>query len=510
MTSLNVTEEKSLTSEDSAKGKIFIYNNIIYSLYSVFNQTIKIYNNQTNSSYTIYSGKNVEIYDALVEGNRLWICGKNIDTNVGFYAYSDFSNDQFQPITIWNEPFGSIFIRRLFIAENILHYIQVSSSNGEYNISIFWDTSSSLIYSDPYCSFKDSYYNGNDLYLIVETINPTNQFIYLKIFKQSNYSPSTGMNNIVITNLNDSVKNVIFFDTSFILGNLYLICGKVPFIDSSTNIVVGNEVFLYHLINNSITSNFSFPSIYFQSISYLYLNGRNIFAGYLYHNIFDTLKYFLISLNSNANLINNNIYINQSNNYLSNDRKLDYVISDKYYYLLSENKNMITKTDTNVIQTRLEFKIYSNASAGSDPHIYPLFSKKFDMFRVSTSKWLSFLQMNDFKMDVKFVGLKSGIFFHKIKIKNEKKKIEIDFNRKKIKGDILDRDRHRGYLGIRYNNLVMEKKKANMFDSKKMDIIQFHNLKYPLSLYIDMDIRYVHFQFEDKVPSESECSGLVV
>jgi hypothetical protein len=511
MTSLNLFEEKSLTSENSAKGKIFVYNNTIYSLYSVFNQTIKIYNNQSDSSYTIYSGKNVEIYDATIQGNRLWICGRNIDSNIGFYGYSDYSNGQFQTVSGWTEPLGSSYILRVFIVDNVLHYIKFSNNNGEYHIEMSWGSSSHLIYYDSYCTFKDVYYDETDLYIVIETIDPTDHQLYLKIFKQTNYSPSTGMNNPSITNLEDVSKNVIFFDIRVILGNLFLICGKAPFINSNTNTVIPNEVFLYNLSSNNITSNFTFPNVYFQTVSYLYLNGRNVFAGYLYQNVFDTLKYFLILLDSNANVFNNMIYIKQSiYDYVSNDRKLEYIVSDKYYYLLSEKKNTINQSDTNVIQSKLEFKIYPNAAGGGDPHIYPLYSKKFDMLRASTSKWYSFLKMKDFDMKVKFVGLKSGVFFHKIMIKNREKNLDIDFNRKKIKGDLLDNQIQRGNLDIEYNNHVVDKKYPKKFHSKKMDILQFHKLNYPLSLYIDMDFRYVHFRFEDKIPSQEECSGLIV
>lgn len=515
MTSLDLTEEKLLTSQDSAKGKLFIHNNIVYSLYSVFNQTIKLYNNQTNSSYTIHSGKNVEIYDAVIDGNRLWICGKNFDENVGFYGHTDYSNGQFQPISGWTEPTGSDYIRRIFIIDNVLHYIEVSSDSTQYYIRMVWDTSSHLIYTDPYCSFKDSYYDGNDLYVIIETIDSTDHQLYLKVFKQSNYSHVTGMNNISITNIEDISKNVIFFDMSLILGELYVIGGKASFVNSNTNTVIPNDVFLYRLSTNSITSTFSFPNVYFQSVSYLYLNGRNVFAGYLYQSTFTSLKYFLISLNSNANIFNNTIYVKPSNNnYISNDRKLEYVIFDKYYYVLSENKNTIEQSDTYVIQTKVEFRVYPNAAAGSDPHIYPLFSKKFDMLRASTSKWYPFLTMEGFDMKVKFVGLKAGVFFHKIIIKNgtkdEIKKVEIDFNRKKIKSNLLSNEIHEGYLDVKYNNFVLDKKFPNQFNSKKMDILEFHDLKYPLSLYIDLDKRYVNFRFEDKIPLKSECSGLIV
>lgn len=511
MTSLNITEEKLLTSQDSAKGKIFIYNDIIYSLYSIFNQTIKIYNNQTNSSYTIYSGKNVEIYDAIIYGNRLWICGKNFDGNIGFYAYTDYANGQFQTISGWTEPSGSDYIRRIFIVEDTLHYIQVSSNSGEYYISMMWNSSSHLIYTDSYCTFKDLYYDGDDLYFIIETIDPTDHQLYLKIFKQNNYSPTTGIDNISVTNLEDISKNVIFFDMKIILGNLFMICGKAPFINSNTNTVIPNEVFLYNLSTNSITSNFTFQDAYFQTVTYLNLNGRNIFAGYLYQNVFDTLKYFLILLDSNANVFNNTIYIKQSNyNYISNDRKMEYIISDKYYYLLSEKKNSLNDSETFVFQSKMEFKIIPNAAAGGDPHIYPLYSKKFDMLRASTNQWYSFLKMKDFDMKVKFVGLKSGVFFHKIKIRNDKKNIDIDFNKKKIKGDILNNQIQKGNLDIKYNNRVIQKKLPDIFETKRMEILPFHNLNYPLSLYIDMNFRYVHFRFEDKIPSEEECSGLIV
>jgi hypothetical protein len=509
MTSLNVFQEKSLTSEDSAKGKIFIYNHIIYSLYSIFNQTIKIYNNQTDTSYIIYSGKNVLIYDALIHGDRLWICGKNIDSNIGFYGYSDYSNGQFQTMSGWTEPEDSDFIRNIFMIDDVLHFIQVSSDQGQYYITMVWGSSSNhLVYSDSYCTYKDYYYDDNDLYLVIETVDPSDQQLYLKIFKQSNYSPTTGMVEVSIMNIEDPSKNIIFFDIQFILGDLYLICGKSPFINTNTNSVIPNEGFLYKLSTNTITSNFSYPNVYFQTISYLHLNGRNVFVGYLYQNFFNTLRYFLILLDSNANLFNNTIFIKDSNyNFISNDRKLEYIISDKYYYLLIEKKNSLNQFDTHVVQSKMEFKIYPNAAGGGDPHIYPLYSKRFDMLRTSTTKWYSFLKMKDFDMKVKFVGLKAGVFFHKVMIQNEKKKLDIDFNKKKIKGDLFI---EKGTLEVKYNNLVVEKKFANTFDSKKMDIIQFHNLEYPLSLYIDMDLRYVHFRFEDKIPSQEECSGLIV
>jgi hypothetical protein len=453
----------------------------------------------------------VEIYDALIQGNRLWICGRNMDSNIGFYGYSDYSNGQFQTMSGWTEPEDSDFIRSIFIIDNVLHFIEISSDQGQYYIKMGWGSSYHLIYTDSYCTFKDFYYDGNDLYLIIETVDPTDYQLYLKVFKQLNYSPDTGLDDVSITNVEDPSNNVIFFDIKMILGHLYLMGGKAPFINSNTNTVITNEAFLYKLSTNHITSNFTFPNVYFQTISYLYLNGRNVFVGYLYQNTFETLKYFLILLDSNANLLNQMIYIKDSNyNYTSNDRKLEYVISDKYYYILAEKKNTLNQSDTNVIQGKMEFKIYPNAAGGGDPHIYPLYSKKFDMLRSSTRKWYSFLKMKDFDMKVKFVGLKAGVFFHKVMIKNGKKNVDIDFNKKKIKGDLLNHQLQKGGLEVKYNNLVVEKKFANTFDSKKMDIVQFHNLDYPLSLYIDMDLRYIHFRFEDKIPSQEECSGMIV
>lgn len=507
MASLNLAEEKLLTENYSTKGKIFIYHNIIYSIYSEMNQTIRIYNNQTNSSYSIYSGKNVEIYDAIIQQDRLWICGKVIDDNVGFYCYSDYSSGMFQTIDGWTEPVGSDFIYQLFIVNDILHYIQISSSSGVYYITMKWNTSSYSLYSDPYCSFKDVYYDG-DLYLFVETVDPVDNYTYIKIFHQQNYTPSTGMTSVVATNVDDANKNVMFFDVCVIEGEKYMLCGKAPFIQLNSNTVVANEVCLYHLILDSISTSFSFPNMYFQSVTHMTYNGRHALIGYLYLNVYHILRYFYISMKSNATLMNNVVYTKISNYpYLSNDRSVEYVVKDDYFYVLAEMKSTLNQEFSNVVQTKLSFQMSPQASMGSDPHIYPLFSKPFDMLQLSTRKWYSMFEMGPLKISAKFVGLKSGVFFHKVKVDSKEKKIEIDFNKKMIKGEKVS---NVSKLAMKYKNTTFDKTHGDYLNTDKLKLIPIDDINYPLSLYVDFKTRYLHFFFDDKIPSSLECSGLIV
>jgi len=532
MTSLNISEENLLTNQFSSKGKIFIYNSIIYSLYSTFNQTIEIYDNQNNTSYTIYSQKNVEIYHIFLNNNRLWICGKNLDDNIGFYTYSDFSNGQFQQITVWYEAAGSEHIFRIFIIDNILHYIKTSFMNNQYEITMVGGPSDYLIYSDPYCSLRDVYYNG-DLYFIIETIDDQNNLVYLKIFKQQNYSPSTGITNLSLTNISDHTLNVMFFDTCMISNVKYMVFGKSQTITNNNNTVVANQVSLYNLYTNSVSTTFTFPNIYFKSVSYIYYNGKYLIIGYLYQYSYTLLRYFAITSDMNGNVMNSTVYIkNSSYTYLLNDRNVDVVIKDNFYYTLSEIKNTSTQENTNVIQTKMFFQIQTNGSAGSDPHIYPLFSDKFDLLRMSTNRWYSLFEMDSIKMKVKFVGLKTGIFFHKIlihsvgrspevglpqsrmgsapdhsKIQNNNKEVKINFNKRTIKGNI---QHTKGHLFMAYKDTRSLNSKRKFFSPKKMDIIHLYHLKYPMCLYIDFNTRYIHLYFEDKKPSKDECSGLIV
>jgi hypothetical protein len=509
MSSLTIVEEKLLTNEYSSKGKIFIHNDVIYSLYSQFDKTIKIYNQTNNMTYNIHSGTDVAIYGFFLDNHRLWFCGKNIDLDIGFYAYSDFSNGQFQAIqpSNWTDVSSTLYISQIFIIEQVLHFIKISKMNNQYYITMCISTTDYLIYTDAYCTFKDMYYDGN-LYLFIETVDETVHLTYIKIFKQSNYSPTTGMSNPIDTNLQDSTLNVMYFDVCVISNVKYMIFSKSPFLNLSTNMVIPNQLCLYNLTNQTIPSSYMFPNIYFQSVTHIYLNMKNAFVGFLYQNGYDILKYFFIPLYSNGNIINNTVYVKSSiYNYISNDSDVNYVIKDEDYYLLFEAKNTLSQEKSYVVQSRLNFKINPHASIGSDPHVYPLFSNAFDMLQISTKNWYTLFEMDSLKIKSKFVGLRKGIFFHKVMIQNKDKNIEINFNKKKIKNS---EHKESGKLSLKYKNITSQKSKGDYIDSKKLNILEFNQLKYPLSLYVDLNTRYLHFYFEDRIPSITECSGLIV
>jgi hypothetical protein len=253
-------------------------------------------------------------------------------------------------------------------------------------------------------------------------------------------------------------------------------------------------------------TSFVFPNVFFRSVAYIYYNGKNSLIGYAVND--NILKYFFIRLRVNGTLVNNIVFFkNSSYGRITNIGKVDYVVVNDLYYLQLGTISVTGTTERRVIQTTSRFQIHPHASVGSDPHFYPLFSKSFDMKRLSTNKWYSLFEMNSIKIKGKFVGLKNGIFLHRIHIEDKDKSIKVDFNKKNIKGD---KRKDKGNLNIKYENLTTDKRYGKYLDIKKLNILQLNELNYPLSLYIDMFTRYIHFHFEDSIPPKELCSGLMV
>lgn len=148
---------------------------------------------------------------------------------------------------------------------------------------------------------------------------------------------------------------------------------------------------------------------------------------------------------------------------------------------------------------------------GSDPHVYTLFGKRYDLKAPSSRKWYRLYKCKDLDIQGHFTGLKKGIFFDNVKIKYKNEDVFIDFNHKKIKNkcskiDIKDGEQLKG---LEYINTTDNKKYGNTFHPKKLTKIEIPDPKYKLNLYIDFMTRYIHFRFPDQMPTEEECEGLL-
>jgi len=149
---------------------------------------------------------------------------------------------------------------------------------------------------------------------------------------------------------------------------------------------------------------------------------------------------------------------------------------------------------------------------GSDPHVYTLFGKRYDLKNPSSRKWYTLYKCDDLDIQGHFTGMKKGIFFDNIKIKYKNEDVSIDFNHKKIKNKNSNIDVRDGVEleNLRYNNITDNKKFDKTFIPRKMTKIEIPDPKYKLNLYVDFMTRYLHFRFPDQMPKEEECKGLLV
>jgi hypothetical protein len=153
----------------------------------------------------------------------------------------------------------------------------------------------------------------------------------------------------------------------------------------------------------------------------------------------------------------------------------------------------------------------SNASSGSDPHITTIFGKKYD-FHPSTRKNYTLFKTKEINITSHFTGLKNGIFYDRVNIDlPNKEKLEVDFNKRKIKGKstIIEMEENSNDIGVRYNNLTQNKSVGKVFKPKSLTKLSYKG-NTPMDLYIDYQTRYVHFRFPDHLPIVDEMSGLIV
>lgn len=156
-------------------------------------------------------------------------------------------------------------------------------------------------------------------------------------------------------------------------------------------------------------------------------------------------------------------------------------------------------------------------SIGSDPHVYTLFGKRYDLKKPSTRTWHLIFKCKDLNIQGHFTGMKKGIFFDNVKIKHNNNNISIDFNHKSVKmsrsetkNSNISIKENEELKDIIYNNTTDNKKLLKKFAPKKMTLIEIQDENYKLDLYVDFMTRYLHFRFPEKMPRESECEGLLV
>jgi hypothetical protein len=153
----------------------------------------------------------------------------------------------------------------------------------------------------------------------------------------------------------------------------------------------------------------------------------------------------------------------------------------------------------------------SNPNAGSDPHITTIFGKKYD-FHPSTRKTYTLLKTKEINITSHFTGLKKGVFYDRVSIDfPNKEKLEVDFNKQKIRGNskFMEVNEIKQDIGIRYNNMTQDKSVENIFQPKSLTKLSFIG-ENPIDLYVDYKTRYVHFRFPGSLPMINEMSGLVV
>jgi len=150
-------------------------------------------------------------------------------------------------------------------------------------------------------------------------------------------------------------------------------------------------------------------------------------------------------------------------------------------------------------------------SIGSDPHVTTLFGKKYDMKHPSSRHWYTIFKKNNLNIEGHFTGLKQGIFFDNVRIKNKDELVTIDFNKKTIKNKSSYLIQDKTVIGdLKYENLTSNKNFGKVFEPSTMTKIHIPDEKTPLNLYVDFKTRYLHFRFPNNVPKEEECSGLLV
>jgi hypothetical protein len=145
---------------------------------------------------------------------------------------------------------------------------------------------------------------------------------------------------------------------------------------------------------------------------------------------------------------------------------------------------------------------FNNASIGSDPHIYTLSGKKYDLLKPSSRKWYNILSYGDVRIMGHFTGFNKGIFFDALKINKNNSEINVDFKKSNITQNSNNFSINKSFKTIKYENNTSDKSKGSMINlSKYFDNIIVPDESYPLNVNVDFKTRYVHFNFPKSTPT---------
>jgi hypothetical protein len=342
----------------------------------------------------------------------------------------------------------------------------------------------------------------NDIYLITEATTGNNTTVSL-IATKFNYPPS----------LAELLETIVDGTTIQIVneyGEYIEVKARKP--DPSGNIAVQDLTGVTNLSYSDLPSTMiilyaNFPDTYIQTgktsitsfyIKYFHTNG-------LLHDFNATTLTSTITLSTPI--------FNTLDWYDKDVSSSQYVLIDSAE---KESDNVsfiftITKNGQTVINGVSIFSNGGSGSIGSDPHVFTLFGKKYDMKTPSSRKWYSIFKKDKLNIEGHFTGYKSGIYFDTVKIKNKDQNIVIDFNSKKIKNQSKYLIEEKTSIqDLKYENLTGDKKYEKIFEPGTMTKIHIPDERTPLNLFVDFKTRYLHFRFPSIMPMEQECSGLLV
>ena len=535
----------------------YIHNDMIYIIVEVFNEIYNVYHTKifrisstnTVTSFTPFQdlSKNILYQDCILINNIptiIYISQETISTlsmntftlspNTIYLSRLDTPGQIEKTLSIPN-----YFIDCLTAIENqnntsylvgyaynssgtILNYISILvDSSGNLDLSMEGkgyhieepNTNDYLMPRNKVESIKD----GEDIYILTEVQGSINQisrimiskFIYLS--KQNVFSSIQSNDTILIVDEYGIEREVVAFksDPTGIVDIPSLNNMDMRYTDISSNMVVLFS--LQSVPNTQMMSGSSMTNIYSYYIKYFDTLGNPYPIGV------DSPLTLKITLDKSIQTYQE-LYIfdrdPSSGQYvlLDSDDAEDKGTYYEYVFNITHNGDQVLSGNQPFPNGGGGGGNGGGGAIGSDPHVYTLFGKRYDLKAPSSRKWYRLYKCKDLDIQGHFTGLKKGIFFDNVKIKYKNEDVFIDFNHKKIKNkcskiEVKDGEQLKG---LEYMNTTDNKKYGNTFHPKKMTKIEIPDPKYKLNLYIDFMTRYIHFRFPDQMPTEEECEGLLV
>jgi hypothetical protein len=537
----------------SSKG-YYIHNDIIYVFIEIFNETYNVYHTkiisiQSDNTITINSpfqdlSKNILYQHCILINNIPTIIYISQDTisPISMNTFTLSPNTIYlsrldSPGQIWRTlSIPNYFIDCLTGIENqnntdylvgyaynssgtILNYISILiDASGNFDLSMEGkgyrieqpNTSDYLIPRNKVESIK----NNNDIYILTEVEGSSNQITRLMLSKliypskQNIFSSLESNDKLLIVDEYGIEREVISFKAgpNGIVNIPSLNNMDMRYLDISSNMIVLFSV--QSIPNTQMSIGTTMTNLYSYYIKYFDTNGNPYPVGN--HNPLT----FIVTLDKSIQGYQE-LYIFDKDpsggQYVLLDTTTAEDKGSYYEYVFNITHNgdqVVSGLDPITGGTGGT----GGGAIGSDPHVYTLFGKRYDLKNPSTRKWHKVFKCKDVEIQGHFTGMKKGIFFDNIKIKYKDEDLTIDFNHKKIKNKCSKIEVKEGVEldGLRYNNTTDSKKFDKTFIPKKMTKIEIPNGPNRLNLYVDFMTRYLHFRFPEQMPKEEDCEGLLV